>query len=101
MQLLFCNHGTASQPGRRAGDSHGKVLCFYFSTVSALPRKYGGFVLYWQIWLCNENITDCRVKGVTLKSETKLITEILWTIPVAFLEYSISNLYILPHALHV
>ena len=52
------------QARKRVGDSSGKVLCFYFSIVPAVPRKYLGFVLYRQIWQCNENITDCRGKGL-------------------------------------
>ena len=51
------------KPRRRVGDSRRKVLCFYFSIVSAVPRKYQGFVLYRQIWQCNKNITDCWGKG--------------------------------------
>ena len=43
-------------------DSRGKVVCFNFTIVSAVPRKYKGFVLYRQIWQCNENITNCLGK---------------------------------------
>ena len=60
--LVICNHGP--QPRRRAGDILGKMLCFYFSIVPTVPRKYQEFVLYGQIWQCNENITDCRGKGL-------------------------------------
>ena len=64
--LLIFKHSSfviTPQPRRRARDSRGKVLCFYFSNVSAVPRKYQGFVSYRQIWQCNENITDCRGKS--------------------------------------
>ena len=66
--LFICNHGP--QPQRREGDSRGKVLCIYFSIVPAVLRKYQGFVLYRQIWQCNENITDCGGKrAVVLPTE--------------------------------
>ena len=40
----------------------GIELCFYFSIVPAVQRKYQGFVLYRQTWQCNENLTDCGGK---------------------------------------
>ena len=50
---------TPLHPRRRAGDSCGIVLCFYFSMLG----KCQGFVSYRQKWQCNKNRSHCGGKG--------------------------------------
>ena len=58
--LVICNHGPPEVGG---GDSRGKVLCFYFSIVPAVPRIYQGFVLYRQYGSAMKT-THYRGKGL-------------------------------------